>query len=311
MRIFSTISTAVIAALLGVNVFVGASIYNLNSQLASSGSAFEGQAGAYVLPVTQADYLPALNTTAGDFAIDAKSALVMDVNTGRLLYQKNTIERLPIASLTKVMTAIVTWENLDPNAVVTVKPSAVRVDGQRQELYNGEQITVQSLLQLMLIRSSNDAAYALRDYAKEKGIDMIQKMNDKAYQLEMYNTHYTDPAGLDDNAYSTTVDLAKEVTYALRYNAIWNASLEPEATIESADGKILHQVKSTDELLGQISDIAGGKTGYTDGALGCMILIVNVQKNNDKIIGIVLGSTDRFGAMKSMIEWTQRAYRWQ
>ncbi|OGN27679.1 MAG: hypothetical protein A2941_01680 [Candidatus Yanofskybacteria bacterium RIFCSPLOWO2_01_FULL_49_17] len=311
MNLFRTISTAVVAALLGVNALVGFSLVRINSQLASAGSVFEGTSVAYVLPVTQADYLPAFDSLAGELAVDAKAALVLDVKTSRFLYQKNIQDRLAIASLTKIMTAIIAWENLDPNAIVTIQSSAVKADGERQELYREEKISVKNLMQLMLIKSSNDAAYALRDYAREQGTDLIQKMNEKAYQLEMYNTHYTDPAGLDDSAYSTAADLAKEVIYALRYDAIWNASRQPAASIESADGRFSHDVKSTDRLLGVLDDIVGGKTGYTDGALGCMILIVELPKTGDKIIGIVLGSKGRFEAMEKLIQWTQRAYRWQ
>src|SRR3989344_988443 len=311
MNLFRTISTAVVAALLGVNALVGFSVVRINSQLASAGSVFEGTSVAYVLPVAQADYLPAFDSLAGELAVDAKAALVLDVKTGRFLYQKNIQDRLAIASLTKIMTAIIAWENLDPNAIVTIQSSAVKADGERQELYREEKISVKNLMQLMLIKSSNDAAYALRDYAREQGTDLIQKMNEKAYQLEMYNTHYTDPAGLDDSAYSTAADLAKEVIYALRYDAIWNASRQPAASIESADGRFSHDVKSTDRLLGVLDDIVGGKTGYTDGALGCMILIVELPKTGDKIIGIVLGSKGRFEAMEKLIQWTQRAYRWQ
>ncbi|OGN33054.1 MAG: hypothetical protein A3I39_03240 [Candidatus Yanofskybacteria bacterium RIFCSPLOWO2_02_FULL_47_9b] len=311
MRIPYTISTAVIAALLCVNIFIGVSNFKLGLQLAAIGPVFHGtQAESYVLPVAQANYLPAFDTAAGEIAIDAKAALVLDLKTGRLLYQKNIHDRLPIASLTKIMTAIVVWERLDPNAIVTVLSTAVKADGERQDLYLKEQITVRNLMQLMLIRSSNDAAYALRDYASEQNIDLIAAMNDKAQELAMYSTHFTDPAGLDDAAFSTASDLAKEVTYALRYDAIWNASRQATATIESADGKISHDIKSTDELLGVLADIVGGKTGYTEGALGCMILIVNAPDNN-KLIGIVLGSNGRFEAMKNLVQWTQRAYKWK
>jgi len=312
MRIGYIISTATVAALLGVNVFVGVSNFKLGSQLALSSGAFDGTAAeAYVLPVTQADYLPALDTSAGDLNLDVKAALIWDVKTGRLLYQKNIADRLPIASLTKIMTAVIVWERLDPNAIVTIHPSAVKVDGQRQDLYPNETMSVRTLMQLMLIRSSNDAAYALRDYATEHGIDMIVEMNNKAQSLGMHNTHFTDPAGLDDAAFSTASDLAKEVSYALQYDAIWNASRQPTATIESADGKISHDIKSTDQLLGVLNDIVGGKTGYTDGALGCMILIVNAPTSGDKLIAVVLGSTARFDAMKNLVQWTERAYRWQ
>ncbi len=305
------VSTIICAVLVCANVYMSASIFRLGGQLASVGPLFRAQAEAYVLPVTQADYLPTLDTSAGNLSIDAKAALVLDVSTGRNLYQKNIQQRLPIASLTKIMTAIIVWERLKPDDVVTVAPTAMKVDGERQDLYKGEQLTVRSLMELMLIRSSNDAAYALRDFAKQQGIDLIAEMNEKASELGMRSTHFTDPAGLDDAAYSTAEDLGKAVKYALQYDAIWNVSRQPSATIQSVDGRILHEVQSTDQLLGVLSDIIGGKTGYTDGALGCMILIVNASHGDNKIIGIVLGSTARFEAMKDMVQWTQRAYRWQ
>lgn len=278
---------------------------------APSGKAGLTAAEAFIAPPNQADYLPLYDASAGEVQLDAKSAIVYDLKADRNLFQKNTNDRLPIASLTKIVNAIVVWENLDPNDIVTVQPSAVKVDGQRQNLFSGEQISVNNLMQMMLIESSNDAAYALRDYAKTKGLDLVVEMNKKAAVLGMINTHFVDPAGLDDNGYSTTQDLAKAVHYALQYNAIWDFSLKKNATIVSADGKFSRDIKSTDELLGVLSDIVGGKTGYTDSALGCMILIVNTPDQNDTMVAILLGSHDRFGDMNKLVTWARHAYRWQ
>lgn len=268
-------------------------------------------AKAFIAQSNQADFLPILNASAGDISLDAKSAIVYDLQADRYLFQKNISEQVPIASLTKVMTAVVAWENLDPDAVVTVLPDAVKVDGERRNLYAGEEITVRNLMQLMLVESSNDAAYALRDYAKTKGLDLVNLMNVKAASLRMINTRYQDPAGLDDSGYSSAADLVKVVKYALRYDAIWNFSREKTATVLSADGKITHNIKSTNQLLGVLSGIVGGKTGYTDGALGCMILIVDIPNQNDKIISIILGSRRRFEDMTKLVNWTKSAYRWE
>ena len=266
---------------------------------------------AFILPPQPISYLPVLNTSMNDVLLDAKSAILYDVKSDRNLFEKNIKEKLPIASLTKILNAGVVWEKFSPNDVVTVQPSAVEVDGQRKDLYVGETLSVNNLMQMMLVESSNDAAYALRDYAASRSIDLVAEMNTKASALGMHDTHFVDPAGLDDAGYSTTSDLVKGVAYALRYDAIWSFSRESTATIVSADGKISREIKSTDQLLGVLSDIVGGKTGYTDSALGCMILIVDAPNQNDRIIAIVLGSHDRFGDMKNLITWAKTAYRWQ
>ena len=163
----------------------------------------------------------------------------------------------------------------------------------------------------MLIESSNDAAYALVAYAKTRGINFIDSMNEKAEALSMAHSYFNDSAGLDDNAYSTTEDLIKLVDYSLDYPEIWNISSEKTAIIESSDERIKHTVQSTNRLLGLIEDIIGGKTGYTEGALQCMILVTSIPGYPSKIVSVVLGSHDRFGDTQKLIDWTKQAYRWE
>ncbi len=302
-----TILTVIILGLLLVN---GYFLFASPSDPQRGGPVFN-TTQAFIAPQTQANYLPILDTTVGEVKLDARSAILYDTASGRNLFEKNISQQQAIASLTKVLTAIVVWEHLSPNDVVTIQPGAVKVDGERQNLYSGETMSVNNLIQLMLVESSNDAAYALRDYAQSKGIDLVSLMNQKAAELGMTRTKVMDPAGLDDHGYSTAEDLVKAVNYALRYNAIWNFSKEKEATVESSDGKIAHAIKTTNQLLGVLTGIVGGKTGYTDSALGCMILIVDVPNQNDKIIGIVLGSHSRFDDMKNLIDWARAAYRWK
>ncbi|HWA64380.1 MAG TPA: serine hydrolase [Candidatus Paceibacterota bacterium] len=268
-------------------------------------------AEAFVLPLSQPNYLPLRDERDGGPNLDAKAAIVYDVKSDRDLFARNPDEKLPIASLTKILNAVVVWERFSPNEIATVQPTAVKVDGERQDLFVGETISINSLLRLMLIESSNDAAYALRDYAQTQGIDLIAEMNAKAAALGMTSTHIVDAAGLDDSGYSTAHDLIKIVSYGLRYDALWNFSRERTAVVASADGSIAHEIKSTNELLGKLADIFGGKTGYTDSALGCIMLIVQAPEADDKIIAIVLGSTGRFEAMSQLVAWTKQAYRWQ
>lgn len=305
--------TIVVAILVLANAYFFIEIYRTPAE--NSNLAFQ-DSQAFILPPNPVSYLPVFDTSMKEVVLDAKSAILYDVKSDRNLFEKNIKEKLPIASLTKIITATVVWEKFSPNDIVTVKSSAVKVDGERKDLYAGETLAVHSLIQMMLIESSNDAAYALGDYAASRGFDLVAEMNAKAFALGMHDTRFVDPAGLDDTGYSTASDMVKGVAYALRYDAIWGFSRKATATVVSTDGKITHEIKSTDQLLGVLEDIVGGKTGYTDNALGCMILIVDAPaqagtpNQSDRIIGIILGSHDRFGDMKNLVSWAKQAYRW-
>ena len=266
---------------------------------------------AYVLPISEPSYFPIFDSVKEKPVIDAKAGLVYDTRSGRFLFVKNPRIKLPIASLTKILSAVVVLENFDTKEAVTIPKEVLRVDDEKQSLYLNEEITVQNLLKLMLIESSNDAAYALAYHANNKGINFVDKMNEKAQLLNMNDSNFLDPAGLNDNAYSTSEDLVKLIKYSFKYDLVWEILTEKSIVVKSVDGKIEHKVESTDQLLGIIPDIFGGKTGNTDKALGCMILVVDIPDKNDKLISIVLCSQDRFGDTKKLIDWVKEAYRWE
>ena len=264
---------------------------------------------AFIMPVSEISYRPILDTNIHTPDINAKAAIVYDVNSSRYLYSKGIEEKLPVASLTKVLTAIITVEKLNFQDIVTIPKEAVRVDGERQDLYLGEQITIGDLLKMMLIKSSNDAAYALAFYGNTRGIDYIAEMNAKATNFGMDSSHFKDVAGLNDEAYSSAQDMVKLVKQALNYPILWTIMSQQTVDIKSVNG-INHHVETTNQLFNQISGIVGGKTGFTDDAMGCMILVVEVPGENDMIISIVLGSNERFIDTKKLIDWTRQAYKW-
>jgi D-alanyl-D-alanine carboxypeptidase (penicillin-binding protein 5/6) len=266
---------------------------------------------AYVFPLSEPSYLPLLDTNVRKPQLGAKAAIAYDVRSARQLYSQSSRQRLPVASLTKVMTASIVLDTLNLNDIVTVASGSLKVDGEVQDLYEGEEISVGNLLKYMLVKSSNDSAYTLAAYAQVKGIDMVARMNERAQAWGLSDTHFLDPAGLNDDAYSTADDMARLVEHLLKYRTIWDALIEKKMTIVSADGKITHQIENTDELLDQLPNIIGGKTGYTEKALGCMILIVNVPEQHDTMIYIVLGSTGRFEDTKKLVNWVNAAYRWE
>ena len=265
---------------------------------------------AYILPISEPSYFPIYDPKTEKPILDAKSVLVYDTRSGRFLFNKNSRIKLPVASLTKILSAVVVLENLNPKDVVVVPKETLKVDSEKQSLYLDERITVENLLKLMLIESSNDAAYTLAYFANAKGINFIDKMDEKAQSLNMFDSHFLDPAGLSDDAYSTTEDLVKLIKYSFKYAIIWRILIEKKIVIKSADGKIEHNLENTDQLLGVLPDIFGGKTGNTNKALGCMMLVVDIPGKNDKLISIVLGSRTRFEDTKKLIDWVKSAYRW-
>lgn len=269
-------------------------------------------AQAYLLPISEPSYVPIRDTMVPEPQVDANSALIYHLDDDAYLYEKNTSVRAPIASLTKLISVLVVQDLFDPGDIVTVASGSVRVDGQKQTLYRDERISIESLVSMMLVESSNDAAYALAGYAKERGIDFVAKMNEKAAALGMYDCTFTDPAGLDDQATCTARDLVRLVRAALRQAPeIWPIMATRELTVSSADGRIMHVVKSTDDLLGQVPGVIGGKTGYTDGALGCLIMVVKLPTERDTLVSIVLGSRARFHDTTALLNWAPRAYRFQ
>ncbi|MBI2063476.1 MAG: D-alanyl-D-alanine carboxypeptidase [Candidatus Yanofskybacteria bacterium] len=282
---------------------------NLEAQpLSGSG---EGQQ-AFLLPVSESNYLPIRDFNVPEPEIEARAAALYDIRSGRFLFTKNINKRLPIASITKLMTAVVVLENLNIDQIFTVSAETINVDGNGADFYKGEQLRVADLLKIMLVKSSNDAALTLTVEAQRNGLNLIEKMNEKAQSLGMYNTKFTDPAGLDDNnAFSTAADLVKLVHYAESYELISRTLQEISADVSSVDGRIKHHLLSTNQLLGQIPNIVLGKTGFTDNALGTMALEAEINNGADGIISVILGSAERFGETKKLIEWGKTAYSWE
>ncbi len=267
-------------------------------------------AQAFILPVVETSYLPFRDSAVTPPTLDARAAVLYDTRSGRMLFEQHPDEQMPIASLTKLLTVLVAHDLFSPDEVVTVPSEAVKVDGERQDLYAGEQMTVGNLIRYMLVGSSNDAAYALALHAKAQGVDFITRMNAKAAALGMEDTHVMDPAGLNDLGRSTARDVVLLMTTALRDQSLWPDTREEQITITSESGQT-HEVHNTNQLLDSVPDIIAGKTGNTDGALGCLALAVRAPGKDDILISVVLGSHQRFTDTQTLIEWVQRAYRWE
>ena len=254
--------------------------------------------------------LPALKdeTLAPD--IEAKAGLIMDYDTGVLLYEKNIHERLPMASLTKIMTAIIILENHDLNEVVTVDADLNQEVGVRIWLRQYEKVRVGDLLKALLIPSAGDAAIALAAFHSGSVEAFVDEMNQRAKSLNLSDTHFANPIGLDEeDHYSSAFDLAILSKYALRMPTFRSIVRQKEASIQSVDGKFEHSFESTNFLLNSYLDILGVKTGTTDAAGESLINLARSESGRE-VIAVVLNSPRRFQENKSMIDWAFRSYRW-
>lgn len=249
-----------------------------------------------------------------DFAIkpviEAESAIIVDFESGALLFSKNASQKLPIASITKLMTAIIALEEGDLDEIVTVSTQAALTGGSKIWLYAGEQITLRSLLYAVLIHSGNDAAVAVAEHISGDVETFVGKMNQKAKNLELISTNFENPIGFDhiDN-YSTVYDLALLARYAYQKPFIRDAVKRKSMTVSSRDGKISHDLETTNKLLSSFLNVLGLKTGHTHAAGLCFVSIIE-NGNGNKIITVVLNSPERFTETKRMASWAFNSHIW-
>ncbi len=257
---------------------------------------------------------PEKSTSYYEPNILAKSAILVRQTDKYPLYQKSQDESTPIASITKVMTAIVSLENYNLTDVVEVNQESTEVIPSKIFLKTGEKITVDSLIDGSLIASGNDAANALAA-AKWTKEEFVELMNKKAEELGMRGTKFYDPAGLDDNGRSTARDIAIMFSYGLNFDKFKQAISTKEKNISSVDGLEVHPLKNSNRLLtGEISfdgEVIGGKTGVTD--LAGHTLVCAVKRGETTVVGVILNTySDSKSAsaeeMKKMLDWGFLSY---
>src|SRR4030043_1145324 len=243
-----------------------------------------------------------LSTSLAD-EINARSAVVMDASTGRILYAKNPNLRLPPASTTKLMTAIMVMEEVNPSDVVKISKHASLVSPLKAGFREGDEVTVETLLYAALMRSANDAAVALAEAAAGSEERFVYLMNRKAEAMGLKDTKFINPHGLPGpDQYTTVFDLSIMMRYALRYPKLKEIIGTRVAEVSTARGKDL-LLRNTNRLLWSDEDLIGGKTGYTRQARHCFVCAADREKTT--IIVALLGSPSRITLWKeteSLIE---------
>ena len=247
--------------------------------------------------------------------ISSQAVVLMDNKTNKVLYNKNENEKMYPASTTKILTAIITIENANLDDVVTASYDAIMSipDGYSSaNIEIGEQLTVEQLLQLLLVHSANDAANILAEYVGGSIDSFVSMMNTKLNELNIQNSHFTNTYGKhDENHYTTAHDLSILMHYCLKNEQFRKIAGSASCAIPSTNKHQTRLYTSTNELLipnnkNYYKYLTAGKTGYTSQAGEC--LVSSAYKDNLELICVVLGSSNRFADTKSLYDYGYSNY---
>lgn len=236
--------------------------------------------------------------------VSAANAVLLEANSNRVLYEKESDEQVPIASITKVMTAIVAIEYGQLDDVVSVSERAIQTEGSSIYLNKGEQMTLEDLLYGLMLRSGNDAANAIAEHIGGSIEGFVHLMNEKAAYIGMTRTNFANPHGLDDDKhYSTAYDIAILMSYAMK-NEIFQTISSTKSYMSSNRTYAWH---NKNKLLTSLYEHCnGGKTGFTRRA--GRTLVTTAQKNGMDLIAVTLNAPNDWNDHISLYEWGYSTY---
>jgi D-alanyl-D-alanine carboxypeptidase len=280
--------------------------------------------------VDNPEYQPIRNDEMPDLAIpNAHAFVVVDADSGKILAGNHETERRQIASLTKMMTAVLAMEKIDDlEEPIEISEEEVYIEGTKigcprsgycvsPRLKVGEKISARNLLQAMLINSANDAAAALGKHISGSQEEFANLMNQKAQRMGLTDTHFCTPSGLEPDGresecYSSAADIARIAAYSMRYDLIWDLFCSPNnSEIKSCDGQISHTLLNTDIALNDIPNVMGAKTGFTPAAGYSLLLGVSDPTHLHRIVIVILDDPYRWQDIRTAIDWTFKAYSWE
>ncbi|MBE6688845.1 MAG: D-alanyl-D-alanine carboxypeptidase [Ruminococcaceae bacterium] len=262
--------------------------------------------------VFESDTAVVSDVTDGGLAPNCRAALLMEASSGKVLYEKNIDEKLPIASVTKVMTLLLVMEAIDNGAlslddIVTVSENAASMGGSQAYMEPGEQMSVNDMLKAVVVSSANDGAVALGEHIAGSEAAFVAKMNERAVQLGMTGTEFVNATGLDNTQvhYSTARDVAIMSRELIKHPTIFNYTTIWIDTIR--DGKF--GLSNTNKLIRFYPGANGLKTGSTSKAKFC--ISATAKKDDMQLIAVILGSPssdDRFATAKQLFNYGFAGY---
>lgn len=242
-------------------------------------------------------------------SVSSQKAILMDQETGRVLYEKDAHTQSRIASITKIMTAILAVESGKMDQEVTVSQNAAGTEGSSLYLKAGEKIKLEDLVYGLMLRSGNDGAVAIAEFVGGSLDGFVYMMNEKAKEIGMENTHFSNPHGLDDHEdhYSTAYDMAVLTRYSMendRYKEIAGTKVH---TAPNPDEKWDRKWKNKNRLLTELYKYStGGKTGYTK--LAKRTLVSTASKDGENLIAVTLNGPDDWNDHIGMFEYGFKHY---
>ena len=318
LKIFFTVFLLSLPVWWTLNVFsTHLEDFFLFSELARNSKTFTAQAA---LEAKVQQILPLQKRDVTSLELSSISALTVFVNAktkeSKVLFKKDTEKKLAIASLTKLMGALVVARHYPLNEEIIISRAAVLEEENFGELRQGDIFSHRALLYPLLMESSNDASAA---FALKVGMyNFLDLMNQEAGFLGLKNTFFVNHAGLDPDIpggpinYSTARDLFLLTRYLKDfYPSIFEILGLKEHPLYTADGMFHHTMKNTNELLssnGWPTKVLGGKTGWTPEAKGALVLVLESPKGKGYLINIILGSSKRFQDMKELVNWIFHSY---
>ena len=260
--------------------------------------------------------VPCLAIDGAEPKVSAKSAILIDFAERNILYEKNAHERMPMASTTKIVTALVVCEALDPDATVKIPCEAVGIEGSSIYLCENEILTVEQLLYALLLESANDAAVALAIAASGSVSEFAKKCNEKAISLGLRNTNFKNPHGLyDEEHYTTAYDLAILSAEALKNELLCKifsaktAKIPLGATADEPFGIGTRVLKNHNKMLSLYEGAIGMKTGFTKKSGRC--LVSAAEKNGLTLIAVTLSAPDDWQDHTKMLDYGFERYEYK
>lgn len=254
---------------------------------------------------------PAFTGQATDVVLTARAALVWDEATGMVMYEKNGQERRPVASLSKLLTALVVRDRLATTNIVVIpqEARAIQRSGANIQLPIGGHASVYDLLAAGLIASANDAMVTLAVATAGSEEAFADMANDFARRNGLFNTRINNATGLrGGEQYSTASDIKNLFQMVYRDQVLRNLLVSDKGVLRTQEGITRHYT-STNKLLGTYFPILAAKTGYTPEA-GENLVVMTYGDSGQRLGAVVLGSNKRFQDMKALVEWIKRNYTW-
>ncbi len=238
--------------------------------------------------------------------IGAKAAFFIETDSGRVLYSKNPHQRLPIASLVKIMTILIALENHDLEDRLLVSARASDMEPDKMLLIAGETLTLKELLYGIFLVSANDGAEVIAENTTSSRSEFIKLMNDKALQLGMKDTFFVNPTGLDEdykNSYSSAFDLSLLSRFTVKhYPVTVDISKTGHIVLPKTENHQDYDMYSGINLLTTYPGVVGFKTGYTPEA--GLTLVTLARQNGREVLGVILGSENRREEAKELLDYS-------